>query len=199
MGDFGLVSVHETDTGVGADVVIQVKNTGDVPLVMSNPVIRIANESGTVIVEESGNGLFTGPSYLDVGDIGFIYSSGPIPLPAGYFPGYNYLAQGSADLTACLSVHEYPLSNLSIADNGHGAPQITGTVTNNDSEKANLVEITALYVDNGGDLLGVASEPVMNLEPGQSKEFTIGGDFLPVGCTLAVVSDYDVIAVAAKR
>lgn len=198
MGNLSLVSVHETNTGVGADVVIQVQNTGNVPLVMSKPNIKIANESGTVIVDESGNGIFTGPSYLDVGDIGFIYSSSPIPLPSGYFPGHNYLAQGSAELTACKAVHEYPTSNLQISDDGQGVPTVTGTVTNNDSEKANLIEVTAAFLDNEGHMLGVANEVVVNLEPGQSKEFTIRGDFLPVGCTMAVISNYDVMAVAPK-
>ena len=199
MGDFGLVDVHGTDTGVGADVVIEVINTGDVPLMLSNPNIKIANESGTVIVDESGNGIFTAPSYLRVGDIGFIYTTGPLPLPAGYFPGYNYLAQGSADLTACREVYEYPLSNLKIADDGFGTPTVTGTVTNDDTEKADLIEISAVFEDNDGHCLGVSSDIVVNLEPGASADFEIDGYLLPVGCTMAVISDYDVIAVGAKH
>lgn len=199
MGELSMVNVHGTDTGVGADVVVQVQNTGNAPLVLSNPNIKIADESGKIIVDESGNGIFTGPSYLGVGDVGFIYSSGPIPLPAGYFPGYNYLAQASAELTACKSVHEFPISNSQIADDGNGMPVVTGTVSNNDIEKASLIEITAVYLDNEGYMLGVASEPVVNLEPGQSRDFAIHGDFLPVGCSLAVVANYDVIAVAPKH
>lgn len=193
-----MVNVHETDYGVGADVVIEVINTGDVPLVLGAPNIKIANESGTVIVDESGNGIFTGPSYLRVGDVGFIYTSSPVPLPSGYFPGYNYLAKASADLTACKEVWEYPVTNLSISDDGFGTPTVSGTVTNDDSEKAELIELTAVFLDNEGNMLGVASDIVMNLSPGESKAFTIDGTLLPVGCTMAVISDYDVIAVAPK-
>ena len=198
MGELSLIDVHETDTGVGADVVIQVKNTGDVPLVMSSPYIKIANESGTVIVDESGNGIFTGPSYLRVGDIGFIYTSGPLTLPSGYFPGYGYKAQGSADLKACKEVYEYPISNLKISDDGHGTPMVTGTVTNDDTETAKLIELSAMFLDNEGQMLGVASDIVVNLAPGASESFEIDGYTLPVGCTMAVISDYDVIAVAPK-
>ena len=197
-GELNMVEVHGTDTGVGADVVVQVKNTGDVPLVMASPTIRIADESGKVIVDESGNGLMTGPSYLRVGDVGFIYTSGPLPLPAGYFPGYNYTAQASADLNACKEVYEYPLSNLKISEDGSGVPIVTGTVTNDDSVKADLIELTAVFLDNDGNVLGVATDIVVNVAPGESKDFTIDGYTLPVGCTMAVISDYDTIAVAPK-
>ena len=198
MGDLSMINVHETDTGVGADVAIEVINTSDVPLVLGAPYIKIANESGTVIVNEGGNGIFTGPSYLRPGDIGFIYTSGPLPLPSGYFPGYNYLAQASADLTACKEVWEYPISNKSISEDAFGAPTVSGTVTNDDTEKADLIEVTAIFLDNEGNLLGVASDIVVNLAPGESTNFTIDGSSLPVGCTMAVISDYDVIAVAPK-
>lgn len=199
MGELSMIDVHGTDTGVGADVVIQVKNTGNVPLILSNPTIRIANESGTVIVDESGNGIFTGPSYLRVGDIGFIYTSGPLPLPEGYFPGYDYKAQATADLTACKEVYEYPISNLSISDDGRGVPMVSGTVTNDDSETAKLIEVSVMFLDNEGKMLGVASDVVVNLAPGASQNFTIDGYVLPIGCTMAVISNYDAIAVAPKR
>ncbi len=198
MGELSLLDVHGTDTGVGADAVVQVKNTSSVPLVLGAPHIRIADESGKVIVDEGGNGIMTGPSYLRPGDTGFIYTTGPVPLPSGYFPGYNYKLQGTADVSACKEVHEYPISNKSISDGGNGAPMVSGTVTNDDSVKADLVEISVAYLDNGGNLMGVASTIVTNLAPGQSKSFTIDGYTLPVSCTLAIVSDYDVIAVAPK-
>lgn len=198
MGDLGMVHVHEIDGGVGADVVIQVTNTGDVPLVMSNPVIRVADASGNVIVDESGSSVFTGPSYLRVGDVGFIYTNSPLPLPAGYPVSQDYLAQGSADLSACKEVWEYPVSDLSIADGGMGMPEVTGTVTNDDDEAAPLVEVAVAYIDNEDNTLGIATTLVLELAPGESRDFTIDGLTLPVGCTLAMVSDYDVIATAPK-
>lgn len=198
MGDLGMIHVHEADGGVGADVVIQVTNTGDVPLVMSNPVIRVADPSGNVIVDDSGSSIFTGPSYLRVGDVGFIYTNKPLLLPAGYPVSQDYLAQGSADLKACREVWEYPVSNLSIGDGGLGMPEVTGTVTNDDSETAPLIEVTVVYMDNGDNTLGVATTLVLDLAPGESQDFTIDGLTLPVGCTLAMVSNYDVIATAPK-
>lgn len=199
MGNLGLVSVHETDEGVGADVVIQVTNTGDVPIIMSNPYIKVADASGNVIVDEHGNGIFTGPSYLRVGDTGFIYTNGPLTLPSGYAPGNNYLAQGSADLAACKEVHEYPLSNLKISEDSRGVPMVTGTVTNDDAETALLIEITAVFIDNENQTLGVAGTIAVDVEPGASRDFEIDGYTLPVGCTMAVISNYDVIAVGAKH
>lgn len=92
MGILSLVHVYEADGGMGADVVIQVTNTGDVPLVMSSPVIKVADASGNVIAEVSGDGIVTGPTYLGVQDIGFIYTNRPIQLPAGTATGTNYLA-----------------------------------------------------------------------------------------------------------
>ena len=198
MENAGLVDVHGTDTGVGADVVIQVRNTGNVPVVLSNPNIKIANESKTVIVDDSGDSIFTGPSYLRVGDVGFIYTNSPLELPSGYFPGYNYLAQGSADLTACKEVYEYPLSNLKISDDGRGVPVVTGTVTNDDTERVDLIEITAVFDDNEGNLMGVAGTIELDVAPGESRNFSIDGYTLPVGCTMAVISNFDVIAVAPK-
>ena len=198
MGKLSLVHVHETDGSVVADVVIQVTNTGDVPLVMSNPVIKVADASGNVIADVSGDGIVTGPTYLGVQDIGFIYSTKPIQLPAGTAPGTNYLAQGSADLTACADVHQFPLSNLKIGDGGREVPVVTGTVTNDTAENVSSVEVTALYVDNDTHMLGVATTHVSDLAPGASQDFTIGADSLPVGCSLALVSDYDVMAVAPK-
>jgi hypothetical protein len=198
MGDLNLLNVHETSTGVGADAVVQVVNTSNVPLVLSAPSIQIANESGTTIVNEAGNGIFTGPSYLRAGDVGFIYTTGPVPLPSGYFPGYDYKVSGTAEVIACKEVYEYPVSNLSISDGGDGAPMVSGTVTNDDTETADLVELSVAYLDNDGALMGVASDIVVNLAPGESKDFTIDGYTLPVSCTIAIVSDYDVIAVAPK-
>ena len=92
MGTLSLVQVYEADGGMGADVVIQVTNTGDVPLVMSSPVIKVADASGNVIAEVSGDGIVRGPTYLGVQDIGFIYTNRPIQLPAGTATGTNYLA-----------------------------------------------------------------------------------------------------------
>ena len=199
MGKLGMVHVHETGGSMVADVVIQVTNTGDVPLVMSNPVIKVADASGSVIAEVSGDGIVAGPTYLGVQDIGFIYSIKPIQLPAGTAPGTNYLAQGSADLTACADVHQFPLSNLKIGDGGREVPVVTGTVTNDTTESVPSVEVTALYVDNDTHMLGVATTHVSDLAPGTSQDFTIGADSLPIGCSLALVSDYDVMAVAPKR
>lgn len=198
MGDFSLVHVHETDAGVGADVVIQVTNSGDVPLVMSNPVIRIADENGSLIVEDSGDGVLVGPTCLGVKDVGFIYSSRPIALPAGHAPGGNYLAQGSADLVACADVHQFPVGNLAIGDGGRELPTVTGTVTNDEAEDVPSVEVTVAYMDNDGHMLGVAGTTVPDLAAGASRDFSIDGSQLPVGCTLAMVSDYDVMAAAPK-
>ena len=198
---FGCVftSNDASDEGVGADVVIQVTNTGNVPLIMSNPYIKVADESGNILVDEHGNGIFSGPSYLRVGDTGFIYTNGPLPLPSGYAPGNNYLAQGSADLASCQEVHEYPLSNLKISEDSRGVPMVTGTVTNDDAETALLIEITAVFIDNENQTLGVAGALVVDVEPGASRDFEIDGYSLPVGCSMAVISNYDVIAVGAKH
>ena len=193
------LNVHEGDTGVVADAAVQIVNTGDAPIILGASTIKIYNESGTEIVNASGNGVFTGPSYLRPGDFGFVYTSGPVSLPAGYFPGYDYKLTATTDITACEEVYEYPISNQKLSDDGYGVPVVTGTVTNDDVEKANLIEITAFFVDNEGELLGVASDVVVNLEPGESKNFEIDGYGLPVGCTLAVISNWDVIAVAPKH
>ena len=49
-------------------------------------------------------------------------------------------------------------------------------------------------MDNDDNTLGVASALVLELGPGESQEFTIDGHTLTVGCTMAVISGYDVIA-----
>ncbi|MDO4798285.1 MAG: FxLYD domain-containing protein [Coriobacteriales bacterium] len=199
MGELSMIDTHDTDSGANADVVIEVINTSDVPLVLGSGTIRIADANGNVLVDESGNGIFTGPSFLRPGDIGFVYTSGPLTLPDGYSAGSDYLAQGTAELTACKEVYEYPIKNQSISEDAQHLPMVTGTVTNDDTEKAKYIEITAMFTDNEGHMLGVASDSVANLEPGASKDFTIEGIGLPVGCTMDVISDFDVIAVAPKR
>lgn len=176
------------------DAAIQVKNTGDVPLVLGDGYIRIADENGNVIAEESGEGVVAAPAFLGVGDVAFIYSTSPIRLPEGYAPDAHYLAQASADLTACKEVVQYPTSNLKIYEDANGKPTVSGTVTNDKDEVAQALELAVAYVDNDDTTLGVASEVMQNLAPGESREFTIRGDALPVGCTLAVISNYDVIA-----
>lgn len=198
MTDVGMIHAHETDDGVGADVVIQVKNTGDVPLVLSDPSIKIGDESGTVVAEKTGDGIFTGPTYLGVGDVSFIYTNSPISLPKGCSADQAYLAQASADLAACKDVHQYPVSNLSIADDGHEVPVVTGTVTNDEGEEATLIELAAVFLDNEGKVLGVAGDFALEVAPGESQDFEIYGSLLPVGCTMPLISDYDVIAVAPK-
>ena len=75
---------------------------------------------------------------------------------------------------------------------------VSGTVTNDDSETAKLIEVSVMFLDNEGKMLGVASDVVVNLAPGASQNFTVDGYTLPVGCTIAVISDYDAIAVAPK-
>lgn len=198
MGKLGLVQPHKTDAGVVVDVVIQVTNTGSVPLVMSHPLIRLADEGGKVILEESGDAIFAGPSCLGVGDVGFIYSLKPLSLPQGYSVDKTYLAQGSADLVACRDVHQYPVSGLSIGDDGRGVPTVTGTVTNDESQTADTIELAVAFVDNDGHMLGVASGVVRDLAPGKTQDFKISGEQLPVGCTLAIIADYDVMAAAPR-
>lgn len=198
LGDLYMLNVHNGSSGPVADAIVEVVNTGDTGLVLGNSSITIFDANGSEIVKASGNGVFTGPSYLRPGDIGFIYTAGAISMPNGYSSADDYKITAEADVKAVKEVWEYPISNKSLSDNGVGAPLVTGTVTNDDSEKANLVEITAIFLDNEGTILGVASDVVVNLEPGASTQFSIDGTGLPVGCTMAMISEWDVIAVAPK-
>ncbi|MBQ9041969.1 MAG: hypothetical protein IJ111_04060 [Eggerthellaceae bacterium] len=198
LGNMFVLDVHDDGQGPVADAVVEIVNTGNVPLTIGASAIKIYDGVGNELVNATGNAIFTGPSYLRVGDIGFIYSGSPIPMPSGYSSSDDYQLTATADVNACKEVWEYPISNQRISDDGHGVPTVTGTVTNDDSENADLIEVTAMFLDNEGNLLGVAGDILVNVAPGASQEFSIDGYGLPVGCTMAMIADYDVIAVGAK-
>ena len=196
LGELSMLSVHDSDDGVVADAVVEVINTGDTPLMLGTGTIRIGDANGNVILEQSDNGIFTGPTYLRPNDVGFIYTSLPLAMPEGYPAGDDYLVQGTADMTACSQIHQFPLSNQNITEDSLGKPTVTGTVTNDEADTAELIEITAIFLDNDDHMLGVSSTLVLDLAPGASADFEIDGTLLPVGCTMAVISGYDMIAVA---
>lgn len=198
IGEGYVLDVYETDAGTVADAVVEIKNTGKVPIVLGASAIEILDADGKVLVNEGGNGIFTAHSYLQPSDVGFVYTTGPLLLPTGSRPDADYMLSASADVSACSEVREYPISDLSIEDDGYGMPMVSGTVNNDDSESVRLVEISIAFLDNDAELLGVASTVVTNLAPGESRSFEIEGYGLPIGCTMAVIADYDVIAVSAK-
>ena len=196
LGELNLLDVHETDEGIVADAVLEVINTGDAPIALGTATISIFDENGEEVLTASGNGIFTGPSYLRPGDVGFLYTNSPFALPEGCDADGEYGLTGGVETTVCEEVWEYPVTDLALTDDGYGVPMVTGTVTNDDSRLAELIEITVVFLDNEHNMLGVASDVVMNLEPGTSTDFSIDGYTLPVGCTMAVIADYDALAVA---
>ena len=194
MGELNMLDVHQTDSGAVADAVVQIINTGDVPLNLDDGNIKIGDANGNVIVNAADDSIFIAPSYLDPNCVGFIYTNSPLSLPDGYSAEDDYRLQGTATMIPIAGVYELPLSDIAVDKDGEGVPNMTGTVTNNTDKAFDIVEIAAVYMDNDDNTLGVASALVLELGPGESQEFTIDGHTLPVGCTMAVISGYDVIA-----
>jgi len=198
LGDRNLLQVRNSDAGVVADAVLEVRNTGDVPLMLVDGTLSIFDENAEEVLTLTGDDVCIAPSSLNPGDVGFLYTKAPVALPEGCSADAKYELTGNASMVPCEGVWEYRISDVVLSDDGNGAPMLTGKVTNDDTELAERIEITAVFLDNERNMLGVASDVVVNLEPGGITDFTINGNMVPAGCTMAVIAGYDAIAVAPK-
>lgn len=195
IGDMCICDIYELDGQMVADLAYQIENVGDNPFDVHGTYLCLIDAEGNRIVEAEDATVLVAPEILNPGDIAFVYTTVPVPLPAGTDANGDYLPGGEVYLTALDGeIVYYEVSGASLSDQA-GKPVVTGTVTNDTAVAAEPVQVAVGFLDANGELLGVTSVLIPSVAAGESYEFTTSTDGLPAACTTSNCADFDTIAV----
>lgn len=195
IGDMCICDIYELDGQMVADLAYQIENVGDNPFDVHGTYLCLIDAEGNRIVEAEDATVLVAPEILNPGDIAFVYTTVPVPLPAGTDANGDYLPGGEVYLTALDGeIVYYEVSGASLSDQA-GKPVVTGTVTNDTAVAAEPVQVAVGFLDANGELLGVTSVLIPSVAVGESYEFTTSTDGLPAACTTSNCADFDTIAV----
>lgn len=190
------VVVYSNDQGVTvADAFVEVENTGDCDLNLSSARFGVLGEDGIEIVAEDTL-IYAAPQVIAPGQRGYFYTPSPIELPGGYFPGYHYTLDAQLTLHKSeLGAHVFPIVNAFITEDSDGLETGCG-VTNDLTVSCPLVTVYAFVYDNEGNIIGINEENVENLAAGETRSVMVGPFGWQVGASLAITSDYRLVAQA---
>ena len=193
--DYLLNCYEQNDGTVACDAMLEIANTGDVPLWLNNDVtFDVYNESGSVIASVSGGSIDLIPEVILPGEYGYYMTTKPIELPGGYFAGSNYELGGEYNPVAVsFTPHDYPVEIASVVDDD-GRPSALGYVTNDTAHTYPNIQLYVVYYDNEEYAVGAAHDYIGKLEPGTKQPFSLGGSLTLPSASIAVVSSYNVIA-----
>ncbi|OGY98536.1 MAG: hypothetical protein A2855_00895 [Candidatus Liptonbacteria bacterium RIFCSPHIGHO2_01_FULL_57_28] len=164
--------VTSADTGPAAvprvSVVSEIRNPNqDFGASKFDYVFKIYDPSGAEIAS------FPDSSYIYPGEIKRIVLLNKT-LPAGSSPAAARLILQSP---LWVPLERFPRPKLSIqtvnTTEERGNLVVKGTLVNQDSVDFQTVEVTALYYDQGGAVVGVSGTGLGNVSPGESREFSI--------------------------
>ncbi len=177
-----------------AIVMIEITNNGTKDLYLDICSYDLEDSAGSLIATESMVSCF--PSVLSPGEKGYLYETSYLD---------DYSGDGNVVVLPHLSIEDatikntrYPVSDISITDDGYGGIKVLGRVENNTNETEDSPEVAVVFYDDNGTPLGLDYDLLLpSLAPGDKTGFEINYDDLPDGITAAQIADYTVYAYPA--
>lgn len=193
--DYTLKCYEQNDGTVACDAMLEIHNTGDVPIWLNDDTyFDIYNESGSIIASCSKGNIDLIPEVILPGEYGYYVTRKGIELPGGYFTGYEYELGGEIrPQEAKGTPHDYPVEIVSVNDE-NGKPSALGYVTNDTDHDYPNIQLYIVYYDNDERAECAAHDYIGKLSPGTRQPFSLGGKLTFDSANISTISSYDVFA-----
>lgn len=172
--------------------VFEVKNTGTVPLYLSSGAYDLEGTDGLLVKSRSLVSVF--PQVINPGESGYYYEETTLD---------NAPANGELVIIPRPDVREakvehirYPITDFQLSKGSYGRGiKMMGRVENTSAEKQSLVYVSAVFLDENNNPIGVNSTIIMeSIEPGSKIGFESSTSSLPVDITIDKIARYAVFA-----
>ena len=172
-----------------AQVIAEVKNTGDVPIVLEDAPMRVCDAEGNSLAADATVEAF--PQIVLPGETGYYYVE--TYLEAENAEGLTLELEPKAAVAE--ETARYEVVQASLADSRYGGMELLAEVCNSTQETAKHFCIAALLLDADGHLLGMLSDvPFRTISAGATGTFELSSYMLPESLTTADVAETRVLA-----
>lgn len=175
------------------DAIVQVTNTGNCPLYLGNATFDVEDTNGHLIGTDEYT-IYSCPKVIDVGEVGYFYTSFSSSLPDGTDTNAEYQLVPTLQIkSATGSITEYVVSDTSLSTSGYW-PEVTGRIENTTDKDDSYVYVQCIFYDASGNVIGIAGTSVTDLTAGSKKSFDLSAIGLYNSATKDQIADYKVYA-----
>lgn len=173
---------------VWVQVIIEITNTGDVPLYLSSGGYDLETADGALFDTESLVSVY--PTVLEPGEKGYYREETTLDEA----PDGDLTVIPHPDVKAAkVETIRFPVSDESIKPDDFNGLKMQGRVTNDSDEDESLLTVAAILYDAGGRCIGVLNG-YSDVPAGETMGFSIGSMNLPETVTPDAVASYTIYA-----
>lgn len=181
------IKPYNTITGTRVQVVVELRNTGDVPVYVSDACFDLEDEDGHLVATEDNVTVY--PYVLSPGDRAWLFDTVSLDeTPAG---DLTVLPRAKAS-RAKVPVIRYNVTEGELKTGSSGRLKVLGRVENNTADDEEMITVAAFLFNSDGYCIGVLRD-VVSASAGERVGFECTGT-LPDSVTADTV---DHISVAA--
>ncbi|NCB52368.1 MAG: hypothetical protein EOM54_10905 [Clostridia bacterium] len=176
--------------GIGTtwvQVIVEITNTGSVPLYLSSGSYDLEDTSGKLIASQTL--VSTYPNVLDVGEKGYMYEETTLDNVSS---DTELVVVPRVDAEAAtVDLIRYPVTDLAISDGQYGGIDALGRVENTADEAESMVYIAVMLFDADNMPIGLLFTILTDdLNPGDKIGFEANSFSLPGDVTAASAASY---------
>ncbi len=172
-------------------VIIEVTNTGDIPIYLDKCVLDFEDNDGHLL--QTDDFLSNIPDVVQPGEKGYFYTNG-----SGSFDDNVDFSNG-CNLIPTLTIEKAKreLKSHEVIDTSlypsYGAVGIKGRIVNETDKDISLIYVTTVFYDSNGKVLGISGTNVTDIKANSKTSFDDSGIFMK-GFSVNDVADYRVYA-----
>ena len=184
-----------TDSSIGSgkqfNVIIEVKNTGDIPIYLDKCVLDFEDDSGHLL--QTYDFMSKIPDIVQPGEKGYFYTNGSSSFDDGvsFEKGCNLVPKVSIE-KAKGEVVRHEVFDTSIYDS-YPAVGIKGRIKNETNKDVSYIYVTTVFYDSNGKVLGISGTSVTDVKANENTSFDDSGIFMSE-FSVKDVADYIVYA-----
>lgn len=187
-----IFNVYDSYGDTRYDAIIEITNTSNDLLYLSDGVFDLEDAEGHLI--QTDDMISTAPDVVRPGEKGYFYNQFGDDIDTGadlntiqFVPHYKVEKANKMP-------HEYPVSDLSLANDEWGDVKIVGRVENDTSEDDMYVYVQAMFYNAEGKIIGITGTNVTGVSAGQKASFEISSLYAQDTLDSAAIADYKVVA-----
>ena len=173
-------------------VIIEVTNTGNVPIYLDDCVLDFEDDDGHLL--ETYDFLSSVPDIVQPGEKGYFYTNGNHSFneDVSFENGCNLVPKLSIEKTKGeLKSHE--VVDVSLYNSDYGTVGCRGRIVNETDKEISLIYVTTVYYDSEGKVLGISGTNVMDITAKDQTSFDDSGMLMP-DFDVEDVADYKIYA-----
>ena len=187
-----IFDVYDSYGDTRYDAIIEITNTSNDPLYLSHGVFDLEDAEGHLI--QTDDMVSSAPSVVKPGEKGYFYNQfGDEIDPSVDLNTIQFVPQYKVEKANKLP-HEYPISDLSLANDDWGGVKVVGRVENDTTEDDMYVYIEAMFYNAEGKIIGITGTNVTGASAGQKASFEISSMYAQHTLDPNAIADYKVVA-----